>query len=141
MRFRNPCWTGLAVLALLLAVSGGVACGSDETTDGGENQVDGNQTSSEEELVGEDSRVVGGGCFENDGCEELCMTGSDWPGGMCTVECDDDRDCPDLSYCVAIERGICLMDCIVDEDCPSGYTCDDIDREGHRGEIYVCVKD
>ncbi len=141
MKNRNAWWTKLVVLAVLLTVYGAMACGSDDTSNRNHNQANGNQSSGEEELVGEDSPVVGGGCFENDACEEICMTGDDWPGGMCTVECEDDRDCPDLSYCVAIERGICLMDCIEDDDCPSGYECDDIDREGHRGEVYVCVKD
>ncbi len=138
MSHRNNRWTAVIAFTLLFALTGAVACGSDDTSGGG---TDGKDNQGQEELVGEDSRFVGGGCFDNDGCEEICMTGSDWPGGMCTLQCDDDTDCPDLSYCIAFERGICLMDCIEDEDCPIGYRCDDEDRHGHRGDIYVCVKD
>ncbi len=137
MRFQMNWRRLFALLGLLAGVALFAACGSDETGDNNQ----GNQPGNGEELVGEDSSVVGGGCFEDDACEGKCMTGSDWPGGMCTLECDNDTDCPDLSYCIAIERGICLMDCYEDADCPSGYECDDKDREGHRGEAYVCVED
>ena len=140
MNRRRLGLTAAVALILLLAMSLIVGCGSDDTSGGGSDAND-NQGQGAEEVVGEDSRFVGGGCFEDEACEEICMTGSDWPGGMCTLDCDDDRDCPDLSYCVAFERGICLLDCIEDEDCPIGYECDDEDRHGHRGEVYVCVKD
>lgn len=109
-----------------------VGCGGDETGD----RTDDNDTE-----VSEDSPVVGGECNDDEDCEERCLTGDDWPGGMCTLNCDDDTDCPDYSYCIEEERGVCLMDCYEDDDCPSGYKCDDEDREGHKGKIYVCVED
>lgn len=91
--------------------------------------------------VSEDSSTVGGPCTSNDDCKEICLTGSDWPGGMCTLSCRDDADCPGGSACIDEERGVCLMECRGDEDCPSGYECDDEDRKGHRGKIHVCMED
>lgn len=128
-------WLNAVAVLFLIA---GVAllfsgCGEDET---GDTEPEGT-----EEFVGEESPTVGGTCTDNEDCQEKCLTGGDWPGGMCTVSCSDDRDCPDLSYCIEEERGVCLMDCMEDDDCPSGYECEDEDREGHRGKAYVCVGD
>ena len=93
------------------------------------------------EDVGEDSRTVGGMCTSNSDCRDRCLTGSDWPGGMCTVSCRDDYDCPSGSACIDKERGVCLMECRGDDECPGGYECDDEDRLGHSGKRYVCVED
>ena len=130
----NRTWTCILVWLMIPVFGLALACGDDETGDSS-GPGDG------EEVVSEDSPVVGGGCFDNEGCEERCLTGSDWPGGMCTLDCDSDSDCPDASNCIAKERGVCLMECGEDDDCPSGYECDDEDREGHAGKVYVCVKD
>ena len=93
------------------------------------------------EEVGEDSATVGGACSSDRDCKEVCLTGSDWPGGMCSLRCDSDDDCPYGSHCIDTERGVCMMACRSDDDCPGGYECDDEDRRGHSGKIHVCEGD
>lgn len=91
--------------------------------------------------VGPDSALVGGSCRDHHDCEERCVRGGDFPGGTCTVDCRDDRDCPGDSWCVDRSGGVCLQACDFDGDCRGGYECDDVDREGHGGRIPVCIGD
>lgn len=123
----------LSLLVVAIAtVALTIGCGGDDTTD---------RSTGETGEVNHESPTVGGDCSDDEDCEQTCLTGDDWPGGMCTLSCDDDADCPDYSYCIETERGVCLMDCYEDDDCPAGYECEDEKREGHRGEAYVCVED
>ncbi len=89
--------------------------------------------------VGDHSTAVGGSCDYHSDCDDFCLT--DWPGGMCTILCDDDSACPRDSACIDKEHGVCLMECSADRDCPGGYECDDEDRRGHPGKRDVCVED
>ncbi len=89
--------------------------------------------------VGENSRVVGGPCEGHSDCEERCLVS--FPGGMCTLTCESDGDCPGGSACVDVQDGVCLMECQEDRDCPGGYECDDEDRFGASGEVDICEED
>jgi hypothetical protein len=60
---------------------------------------------------------------------------------MCTLECRDDRDCPEGSACIDKDSGLCMLLCHFDNDCRRDYKCDDKDRRGASGKATVCVKD
>ncbi len=89
--------------------------------------------------VGDESRTVGGPCETHSDCSDRCLV--DWPGGMCTLTCESDDDCPTGSACIDYQDGVCLMKCEEDRDCPGGYECDDKDRFGHSGKMDVCEED
>lgn len=91
--------------------------------------------------VGHDGDLVGGSCHDDHDCAHRCVKGGDFPGGTCTVDCHDDRDCPDGTFCVDKAGGVCLLGCHQHHDCRGGYTCRHQDREGHDGEILVCIDD
>ncbi len=88
---------------------------------------------------GFDPGVVGGECEEDRQCAERCLEGKKFPGGMCTVECRDDRDCPAYSFCVEEAGGVCLVECRDELDCRPGYKCKDKDSKGAPGKIAVCI--
>lgn len=86
------------------------------------------------------SRTLGARCDELAECSERCLTGDQFPGGFCSVSCDDDGDCPGDSACVDSEGGVCLFSCVDPADCDFlglGWTCATLDRtEG--GEVTAC---
>ena len=82
--------------------------------------------------------VVGGACEVDEQCVDSCLEGRDYPGGMCSIPCRDDLDCPEFSWCVDRSGGFCLPACEVDRDCPPDYECRDTDREGAGGRVEVC---
>ena len=88
-------------------------------------------------------RAVGAACDSDRDCRDRCLT--DWPGGFCTLECRDDRDCPPEAVCSDTRGGVCLLTCDVNRDCQdmlddNDYRCDDRRNvEGGRDE--VCVPD
>jgi hypothetical protein len=67
--------------------------------------------------VGPMSRLVGGRCVTDNDCIKLCIKGSGFPRGYCTVSCTANSDCPGGSACVASNGGICLATCQVPADC------------------------
>jgi hypothetical protein len=85
--------------------------------------------------------LVGGSCEDDRDCEEDCVRTGDFPGGMCTVVCSEDRHCPGGTYCIDRESGICALGCEVPGDCRPGYTCRGEDNRGHSGESLVCIDD
>lgn len=93
--------------------------------------------------VGNEGDVVGGPCLDFMDCasESYCETHSDFPGGICTMDCLDDRDCPDGAACIDKQGGICLLLCNFDSDCRRDYDCEDEDRRGASGKATVCIKD
>lgn len=91
--------------------------------------------------VGNDGDLVGGSCRDSGNCADICLSGGDWPEGMCSVACRDDFDCPSETACIDDEGGVCLLLCDFDTDCRRGYECDDESRRGHPGNATVCVKD
>ena len=91
------------------------------------------------------SRAVGARCDDNSECDERCQSGSDYPGGFCTVSCDSDGDCPSGSRCVARDSGICLFGCRIEDEAPCsflgvGWECESEDAIGD-GEVTVCTGD
>jgi hypothetical protein len=98
---------------------------------------------SDDDDIGPDSRLVGGSCTSDGHCEFICTRDGDFPGGMCTVRCRDDRDCPSGTACVDRDGGICAIGCGAHRDCdPFGldYACDDTDRRGADGDVFVCKR-
>ena|SRR5688572_29189904 len=89
------------------------------------------------------SRALGARCDVNDECDERCLAPASYPGGFCTLSCDDDADCPGDGRCVAEEGGICLFECSIEvtDDCGflgTGWSC--AARSGKPdGEVEVCV--
>ncbi len=63
------------------------------------------------------SRTLGARCESERECDDLCLTGDDFPDGFCSVSCDSDDDCPDDARCVRHQGGRCLFACDRDEDC------------------------
>lgn len=86
-----------------------------------------------------DERRVGGECSAHSDCEERCVRGSDFPDGMCTLSCDDYRDCPGGTSCISKKDGVCAMECERDRDCPGGYECESTSRRGESGSQRVCL--
>lgn len=108
-----------ALLTLLTS-----ACGNDSGEDG----------------IGNAGDVVGGPCQTTDACAEgsECIVGGDFPGGMCTVACSSDADCPGATRCISNEGGICMLPCETKADCREGFQCEGKSREGGDGDKKVC---
>lgn len=63
-------------------------------------------------------RLLGAKCTADRECDERCLgPNAEFPEGLCSLRCDDDRDCPSDARCVASNGGVCLYDCIDDRDC------------------------
>jgi hypothetical protein len=91
------------------------------------------------------SRTLGARCDRSDECDERCLVddATDWPGGFCTISCDDDRACPGNSRCVAELGGVCLVGCATDDDCRFlGETWGCVQAEARpEGQVMVCRGD
>ena len=88
-------------------------------------------------------RAVGAACNGDRDCQDRCLT--DWPGGFCTLNCRDDRDCPTDAVCTDTRGGVCLMLCDSSRECrdlldDNDYECDDR-RNVRGGRDDVCVPD
>lgn len=86
---------------------------------------------------------VGNSCRDDLDCApgSECLRGGDFPDGMCSHDCNDDRDCPEYARCIDTQGGVCLLACDTDGDCPSRYECKSRDREGHGGRANICLGD
>jgi hypothetical protein len=75
--------------------------------------------------IGKDGPVVGGPCKTTRDCADgsKCTSGTQFPDGMCTVDCLTDLDCPEGSYCIGESGGVCHSECAVAGDCRNGYSC------------------
>lgn len=115
MRRRELLWSPLLVLIALLA-----ACGQGRFPG----------------MAGNDSTLVGGPCFEPDDCEFLlCQQGDAFPGGLCTLSCGNDDDCPRGSSCAGLITGwVCLVDCLATDDCREQWTCQSVVRPSSGDE-------
>ncbi len=87
--------------------------------------------------------MVGAPCAQRNDCAAAsrCLTGEDFPGGICTVACTADSPCPRGSVCVEEQEGICLPACVSPADCRAGYGCKGKPRNGVAGDALVCFKD
>jgi hypothetical protein len=98
-----------------------------------------------DEAIGPDGYLVGGLCSTDRDCAHRCLRdNSHYPGGMCTVSCRADADCPAGTSCVSDAGGICAVGCRSSGDCAPfgrGYVCQDRDRQGAGGKALVCRVD
>jgi hypothetical protein len=94
-----------------------------------------------EEDVGHLGVLVGGPCLEHDDCVERCLEGGRYPNGTCTVDCEDDSNCPEGTWCVDHEGGVCLLGCDDDDECRGGYECESRERRGSPGDVLTCRSD
>ena len=123
---RQASWVGFLFVVL---VSGG--CGEDRV--GG--------------VASNDSTLVGGPCFDRVNCDErLCQDfpSEDFPGGMCTLSCGTDNDCPSASACAGLLSGwVCLLVCEADVDCREQWSCQEVRRPGpldaDTGSFRACL--
>ena len=86
-------------------------------------------------------REVGGSCYYHSDCEDRCVSGRHFPGGMCTITCDGDYDCPSGTYCIDRSGGICMLGCERHHDCRRDYECSRESRHGSSGRTDVCIGD
>jgi hypothetical protein len=87
------------------------------------------------------SRDVGARCDGRAECNQLCASGSAYPGGFCTVLCGSRDDCPSDTTCVERQGGICLFECTHDTDCAflgQGWSCKPADLHGGGIKVMVC---
>jgi len=96
----------------------------------------------DDEGIGPHGELVGASCATDRDCAHRCLRdNAHYPGGMCTVSCQRDADCPAGTSCVKDSGGICAVSCRASADCASfgrGYVCDERDRQGADGEALVC---
>ncbi len=89
-----------------------------------------------------DTRAVGAPCMEELDCAagSICVRGSRFPDGVCTVICDDEFACRAGGSCVDLNGGVCLLPCDSDADCDRpGYTCQEVSARRESGTLPVCV--
>jgi hypothetical protein len=98
-------------------------------------------------LVGWNGPLVGGPCLNEFDCMSggFCPGGQtlrdgDYPGGTCTVPCNEHDDCPATTACIDDHGGICLLQCFVNDDCRPGYKCKERDDRSRPGKSLVCIK-
>jgi hypothetical protein len=87
------------------------------------------------------SRAVGARCASNAECDTQCLTTPEWPGGFCTLLCDDDTGCPDGTRCIEENGGVCAFACGADAACTflgTDYTCKSRDSHGGGTKVMVC---
>jgi hypothetical protein len=61
---------------------------------------------------------LGARCTSAGDCTDRCLPpGPDFPGGMCSRDCNADSECPSDTICAPIESGVCLYSCRDDGDC------------------------
>jgi transcriptional regulator with XRE-family HTH domain len=90
--------------------------------------------------------VPGESCAVADDCESgRCEIGGSFPGGICTVACDSDADCPDGFACISRGSGICLQRCTTTQECEdqrgSDWQCREESLEEGGGNELVCIGD
>ncbi len=91
------------------------------------------------------SRQVGARCDKSSECDERCLVpGTDYPGGFCTVSCNDKTECPSNTTCADTDGGVCLFECASDGECAflgAGWMCKAVDLRGGGIKVMVCRGD
>jgi hypothetical protein len=90
------------------------------------------------------SRSVGARCDVSSECDERCLGPSgEFPGGFCTISCDQSSDCPDNGACIDSDGGACLFRCLTDTDCTflgMGWACKPENERGNSNvQVSVCA--
>ena len=91
---------------------------------------------------GDIDEVIGESCVNDRDCDTRCYIDGEFPGGICSLPCQSDNDCPSDTFCMKKADGVCLFAC-PDFDCGrlgAGWTCRDKERE-NGGQISVCIGD
>jgi hypothetical protein len=92
--------------------------------------------------VGPQSKSVGAACTADAQCARTCLVDDQhFPGGMCTLPCATNADCPSGSVCAAEHSGLCVVSCAVDADCAAfgrGFVCDHEQLQSGTGEASIC---
>lgn len=103
---------GTFITAMLIAMIGPTGCG-------------GGASSDKCRLYPEDCRGAAGTlCNDDRDCNgglECCTDNNNCGGGMCTFECQDDRDCPIDMLC---QHDLCFYACNSDDDCADSMSCE-----------------
>lgn len=93
-------------------------------------------------VVGPHGTLVGAACTADSQCQTSCLIDDrHFPGGMCTVPCASDAECPSGSACVAHMSGLCVLTCRAAADCAGlgrGYDCG-TDERTTGGPVSVCL--
>jgi hypothetical protein len=87
------------------------------------------------------SRELGARCDNMDDCDGRCLPPADFPGGFCTVSCEQDSDCDSDAVCADVEGGVCLFQCGEAPDCGflgAGWTCAAQMSRGSTEEVNAC---
>lgn len=88
------------------------------------------------------SRSIGARCDGTRECDERCLLESaGYPGGFCTIACEDSLDCTTRTACIDLEGGVCLFECSIPADCTSlgdGWDCIELPRRD-RADVLVKV--
>lgn len=90
--------------------------------------------------VGKEGDVVGGPCTADE-CAggSTCLVNTMYPGGMCTLACETQDDCPSGTVCVQESGGTCLLACTSATDCREGYDC--LEKSTMpSGHAMVCIR-
>ncbi|HEX5060304.1 MAG TPA: hypothetical protein VFV99_13140, partial [Kofleriaceae bacterium] len=80
---------------------------------------------------GDIDELLGATCRSDRDCEVRCYLDPQFPGGICSVPCTSDNDCPFEALCMSTSGGMCLYAC-PDFDCNRlgpGWTCRSRGRE------------
>jgi hypothetical protein len=87
------------------------------------------------------SREVGARCDTAAECDERCLASTDYPGGFCTIPCNNRGECPGDTTCADREGGVCLFECSLDPECAflgAGWRCTSADLRGGGIKVMVC---
>lgn len=91
------------------------------------------------------SRSLGARCDLSVECDGKCLPpGANWPGGFCTVACDNNSGCQEDALCVEEAGGVCAFACAETANCAflgPGYVCKQRDGKGGGTKVMVCRGD
>lgn len=131
MRIASQFLTFVLLLPLSAALS---ACADD---DDGKGRTDPSQLPAEDVVVSDcdaDGDCIGGRCIEGIGT------------GLCTVDCNEQADCPEDTICTDTESesgGVCLFACTDGQFCTDqlgpAYTCDTESNLTTGEDVRVCI--
>src|SRR6185295_2898717 len=87
-------------------------------------------------------REVGARCEVETDCVDRCLgPNGDYPEGFCSIDCVNNRDCPDDASCVDREGGVCLFNCGDNADCNflgQGWFCENTKLRETDVKVGVC---
>jgi hypothetical protein len=74
---------------------------------------------------------LGDCCHSDQDCQDPWICVTEFPGGICSHDCEPNPSCTDISHCVRIKvegvghvGALCLLDCLMDDpQCRPGYRC------------------